>query len=118
MDAGDVAVEHCLPPPAPPATEEAQHFVSSVKHPGRVAKRIALAAEYHALLICRLGGKCARCGATERLEIDHEHGRDWDVQRLPPLPRVKRYWREFFLGVALRVLCRSCNGSNKWRRKS
>lgn len=86
-----------------------------MKHPGRVAHRIALAAEYHAMLVCRLGGKCAECGTEMGLEIDHMDGRDWVVGKLPPLPRVKRYWQEFFRGVRLRVLCRSCNGRDGWR---
>jgi hypothetical protein len=28
-------------------------------------------------LIQLLGGKCKICGATERLEFDHPHGRTW-----------------------------------------
>lgn len=57
-------------------------------------------------------GRCACCDrdlTTELLEIDHINGREWRTETMNAWRRVARYWREFKAGVALRVLCRSCN---------
>lgn len=58
---------------------------------------------------------CDGCGAptpVEALEVDHRYGRTWDGRRLNFLDRIRRQWREFERGVALRALCRSCNASD------
>lgn len=59
-------------------------------------------------IIHLLGDKCAECGSTKRLEIDHPEGRDWEPRRLSQEGRATRYWREYLAGK-LRVLCRKCN---------
>lgn len=59
--------------------------------------------------------RCALCQAAtpaEELEIDHVKGRTWCGRRLNFLDRIRRQWREFERGVALRALCRSCNASD------
>lgn len=68
---------------------------------------------------CPLGyGRCARCRRTlsaDWLEIDHPTGCTWDKRARNAWCRVAIYWREFQEGVPLRVLCRSCNGSDGYR---
>ena len=59
-------------------------------------------------------GRCAVCGgmhALEDLEIDHPEGRTWYGRALNFLDRIRRQWREYERGVALRALCRRCNAS-------
>lgn len=63
-------------------------------------------------LIAALGGVCSVCKGEDALEIDHVDGRDYELERLGPRRRVSRYWREYRQGVALRVLCRNCNGTD------
>lgn len=63
-------------------------------------------------LVALLGGKCAECGTTRRLEFDHPHGRDYDPARLSRWSRIARYRRDAAAGN-LRVLCRSHNASRK-----
>lgn len=65
----------------------------------------------HAALLDALGGHCVLCevGPEGDLSIDHINGRDWPIRSLRYDARVGRYWREHLAGVALRVLCRSCN---------
>lgn len=80
----------------------------------------------HKALIFLLGNQCAICEATwleAPLQIDHVNGRDqanhsainrgkrWDV-------RVREYWREFYLGVLLRVLCIFCNSKDGRARQN
>lgn len=62
-----------------------------------------------ARLVQDLGGRCAECGSADDLEIDHKHGRDYDVAELGSAERVCRYRREARAGL-LRVLCKPCNG--------
>ena len=68
---------------------------------------------------CPLGyGRCAKCRRTlsaDWLEIDHQDGCTWDKRAVNAWRRVARYWRELAEGVRLRVLCRSCNGSDGYR---
>jgi len=45
------------------------------------------------------------------LQIDHVHGRTWDLRRLNRWARARRYWREHTDGVELRALCSKCNAS-------
>jgi uncharacterized protein len=63
-------------------------------------------------LVQKLGGKCVLCSATDGLEIDHVHGRDWDPATLSKQQRADRYRSEHDDGVYLQVLCRSCNASD------
>lgn len=90
-------------------------------------RRMAMvkASRDHKSLIYILGNRCAICEATWAdmpLQIDHVNGREnanhsainrgrrWDV-------RVKAYWREFYNGVVLRVLCIECNSTDGRRRQ-
>lgn len=63
------------------------------------------------LLLQHLGGCCAHCGTTRRLEVNHIDGTTW-VQR--PLGREQRWLRyldEVRSGVRINLLCRSCNAA-------
>lgn len=62
-------------------------------------------------------GKCASCGNTGGLEVDHVDGRKWSPNELSQEQRAERYWREHDDGVELRALCRSCNGADGARNK-
>lgn len=89
----------------------------------RQAKLSARAAAAHQQLIRELGGRCARCEATEdeaKLTVDHVdvefgyqerlHKRSWPY-------RVLYYLKEYEQGVQLRVLCHQCNsvdGARRW----
>lgn len=64
----------------------------------------------HERLLAKLGGACARCGKTKHLHIDHPAGRDWEPYKVSAHCRVRRYWREYNLGVPLQVLCKKCSG--------
>lgn len=62
---------------------------------------------------------CQHCGAAaelEALEIDHVDGRTWRWDGINFLDRIRRLWREYYAGVALRALCRRCNASEGTRR--
>ena len=76
---------------------------------GRGREAVAL----RQMLIIRLGARCGGCGVVDgQLDVDHVLGRGWDrpAREYDSYSRVRRYWREFLSGVALRVLCRTCNG--------
>lgn len=86
-----------------------------------------LARDEHALqlrvaLIEAIAGpepQCACCrhpAEPEDLEVDHRDGRTWYGRSLNFLDRVRRQWREFDRGVALRALCKPCNSSDGTRR--
>lgn len=66
-------------------------------------------------------GRCAKCKAYlsfDRLEIEHVHGRDWNLRTMNAWRRVARYWREHLSGVLMQALCRSCNADgNRFRRE-
>jgi hypothetical protein len=64
-----------------------------------------------ARLRAALGGRCAHCPSTRRLEVDHVDGCTWVQRRLNSEHRWYRYWAEYRAGVRLRLLCRSCNGA-------
>jgi 5-methylcytosine-specific restriction endonuclease McrA len=66
------------------------------------------AREARAALVEELGGVCAQCGATERLELDHIVGRDYAIDKLSSHCRIRRLRDEASRGL-LQVLCRSCN---------
>jgi len=67
-------------------------------------------------LLAKLGGRCAKCGAVERLEFDHHpEACTWEPQKVSQWIRIARYRREAAKGQ-LRVLCRSCNAKDGSRR--
>lgn len=75
----------------------------------------AYAAELRRMLLKKLSpdGRCQKCGRKPRsidsLQVDHVHGRTWDVTKVNRWTRAKRYWQEFKDGVMLRALCKKCN---------
>lgn len=54
-------------------------------------------------------GKCAECGKSGSLEVDHVHGRGWDPAEMSAQQRADKYWQEYDNGKKLRALCRECN---------
>ena len=66
-------------------------------------------------LIRVMGGTCTKCGRKRGLEFDHINGRDWDPAKTSRWARLARYKREFEAGE-LRLLCRSCNGSDNKKK--
>jgi hypothetical protein len=59
-------------------------------------------------LILLMGGKCAKCSATENLEFDcypvaesSHHNMSWPV-------RIRFYWKQFGLSN-LRLMCKRCH---------
>jgi hypothetical protein len=76
--------------------------------------RSELALAYRIPLLIALGfdGRCAECKrflALEDAHIDHRDGRTWYCRSLNFLDRIRRQWREFERGVALRPVCVGCN---------
>lgn len=67
---------------------------------------------YHrrrAELIEQLGGKCAKCGSTDKLEFDHwPRACTWAHNKKNPWQRMKIYMEEAAKGM-IRLLCRRCN---------
>lgn len=59
-------------------------------------------------LYAMLENVCALCGSEDDLEIDHEHGRDWEPNRVWSDARLRKYIQEAAEGH-VRLLCRSCN---------
>lgn len=59
-------------------------------------------------LIESLGGKCAKCGATEALEFDHPWRRTWVARNVYCAQRLRIYQQEAAQGL-LRLLCSKCN---------
>ena len=62
-------------------------------------------------LIEILGGKCEICHTTEKLEVDHVDGRDYELAKISQDQRIIRYMREYREGKRLRVLCKSHNAN-------
>lgn len=62
-------------------------------------------------------GRCQKCNRKPRsidsLQVDHVHGRTWDVTKVNRWTRAKRYWQEFKDGVMLRALCKKCNSGHR-----
>lgn len=78
----------------------------------------AWAKKKRAELIALLGGKCSdpECETPDLpLEIDHPHGRSYNVSRLSPDRVIAEYMKEYRNGVPLRVLCSRCN--KLWRNQ-
>lgn len=73
------------------------------------ARRSELARQYRLQLLADLGGRCARCGATEGLEIHHVNGTTWNQRRSNSYWRVLKFRAELKAGVPLQALCRVCN---------
>ena len=63
-----------------------------------------------AKLIKDLGGKCQLCNSTERLQIDHPKGREYDPSQMSLDQRVRRYLRDADNGQ-VRILCIYCNNT-------
>lgn len=63
-----------------------------------------------ALLVERLGGRCALCGATETLEFDHVDPttRTWVARHRDPSWRMSTLRREIAAGL-IQLLCAECN---------
>jgi hypothetical protein len=76
--------------------------------PSDPKSRARLANAQKAALHERLGGRCAECGATHPLEIDHPWGREWSPRKLTHYARVRRYIKEEAMGL-IRLLCADCN---------
>lgn len=72
----------------------------------------AWAVRARAALVQSLGGRCAQCGSTHSLEIDHIHGRDYRLSDLSSDQRVSRYRREAQANL-LQVLCDPCNRAKR-----
>ncbi len=79
------------------------------------------------LLFARLGGRrCKREGMAdlrgeyppchELLEIDHVDGREYEVNELGGITRIRRYLKELDAGVQLQVLCKIHNGSDGYSK--
>lgn len=66
------------------------------------------ARKWHKAMVAALGGRCALCQRTSRLELDHIDGRTWSPRAVSWHLRIKRYREEMAAGL-LQVLCRSCN---------
>lgn len=85
------------------------------------SRRQVFAKWLHTGLVEVLGGACEVCGLREgepneegiatRLEVDHQFGREWRLERFNPLTRVLRYWEEHLSKVKLRVLCKADNSN-------
>jgi 5-methylcytosine-specific restriction endonuclease McrA len=59
-----------------------------------------------AALFRRLGGKCAVCGSTEELQIDHKRPRNWTPHDMSNEARVRAYAKAIRDGNA-QLLCPS-----------
>lgn len=62
-----------------------------------------------------MGRVCARCGLRHSLEFDHPFGRNWQPRKLNCYARARAYLMDWAEGN-LRLLCRSCNGSDGAKR--
>lgn len=90
------------------------------------ARRRREAANLRRCLRMAMGGVCAnpnnnpRCTGTRFLEFDHMQGRLWVPSKLNCWARARQYLADWSAGK-LRLLCRSCNGSDGayrgWRKR-
>lgn len=71
-------------------------------------------AEKRAELIAALGGKCECCGGNEALSFDHIDGRDYELNKMNRLQRLRVIEREIKEGVGIRLLCDRCNTMHRW----
>lgn len=55
-----------------------------------------------------LGGVCRKCGAHERLEFHHTHGRTWIARAVAQWTRIRLYERDAAAGLLV-LLCRTCH---------
>lgn len=62
-------------------------------------------------------GKCAECGKSGSLEVDHVHGRGWDPAEMSAQQRADKYWQEYDNGKKMRALCRECNARDGAKNK-
>lgn len=80
------------------------------QHPAAIKSRKRRKA-YRKQIIKALGGKCEKCGATEKLEPHHKAPRTWVSRDVWALSRLLLYLREIAAGVPLGLLCRGCNAA-------
>jgi 5-methylcytosine-specific restriction endonuclease McrA len=74
--------------------------------------------QYRALrndLIKEMGGVCEICGSDYKLEFDHKNWREWKLEKVNYLKRIRIYWEEYRRGE-LRLLCKECN-QFRWKKK-
>ena len=55
-----------------------------------------------------MGERCAFCGSTDDLTFDHLRARDWKLEKVGSVQRMRIFRKEFWAGK-LQLLCRSCN---------
>lgn len=74
------------------------------------ARQREWARQKRAHFIAVLGGKCVRCGSTEKLEFDHidPHTRTWVARHKDPSGRMSITAREIAAGL-IQLLCPECN---------
>lgn len=67
-------------------------------------------------LIIQLGATCQECGCTRirKLEIDHIHGRTYNLSKLGSHNRITIYRKEAQQGL-IQVLCRKCNARKQFK---
>ncbi len=82
----------------------------------KAKRQHARAVESMKMLRSALGGRCEVCGTQLELEIDHIHGRNYDLQVMAYHTRVKQYWLEFERGE-IRLLCKRHNGYDGFLRR-
>lgn len=72
------------------------------------ARESARADKLRAELFEMLGGKCAECGDTFQLEVNHIYARSWKPSKLSKYRRNLRYVREAREGL-VNLLCKTHN---------
>src|SRR5690349_8209405 len=82
------------------------HATAYRRNQWRYERRLAL----RRLVFALLGGRCAECGSTRRLQVNHIYERDWEPRRVASYYRWLRYWREARAKPPLvNLLCAGCN---------
>lgn len=57
-----------------------------------------------------LGNRCAWCGVSQNLTVDHINGRSWDIKEVYYSTRLRIYVEEAEAGL-LQFLCLECNST-------
>lgn len=81
-----------------------------MKRPGGPRGNQVKAIRRRRALIRALGGKCAVCGSTEKLELDHKAPRDWTPSTRSKTQRLRAYQAEAKKGN-VQVLCAQHHGA-------